>query len=288
MAVLTLAVPEPRAIAGLRQIANDFDAILVDQFGVMHDGVRPFDGAVDALQHLTSLGKAVIVLTNSGNRAARNTERVVTVGFPKPSFTAVISSGEVAWAGIRTGTFGPAFRPGARAGLVGKHGANYSLDDLGLTFVTDFGLADIVLIMGSDCPRTSLDAYRAALAPAAARHVPALCCNPDIKMLTSQGLQPSAGAIAQIYRELGGPVEFVGKPHGAIYREAVRVTGANPARTLAIGDSLDHDIVGGANAGFRTALVRTGILAEMDESAFAAALSEAQCKPDYLLPRLCW
>ena len=279
---------EPRVIAGLRQVIGSFDAILVDQFGVMHDGRKPYDGAAEALAGATQMGKAVIVLTNSGKRAARNTERVVARGFPRTSFTELVSSGEVAWAGIRDGSFGQPFAAGAKAGLIGRQGDDYGFDDLGLTFVTAFSDADFLLIMGSDCPRTSLDAYRAALAPAAARGVPALCCNPDLTMLTADGLQPSAGAIAEVYRALGGPVSFVGKPYPAIYEAAAALTRASPARTLTIGDSLDHDVVGGVRAGFRTLLVRTGILADVDEPAFEAALAAAEAKPDYILPRLCW
>ena len=279
---------EPRAIAGLRQIAGDFAAVMVDQFGVMHDGTRPYDGAVEALKRLAGSGKSVIVLTNSGKRAAMNADRVRRRGFPADSFSGLVSSGEVAWKGIRTGTFGAPFLAGARAGLIGKAGDDYGFDDLGLTFVDDLGTADILLIMGSDCPRTSLDDYRRRLGTAAGRAVPALCCNPDISMLTSHGLQPSAGAIAQVYAQLGGTVTFVGKPHGAIYREAARLAGADGPRVLAIGDSLHHDIMGGADAGFRTALVRTGILAHCDEEAFVSALGAAVRKPDFILPSLLW
>lgn len=279
---------DPRVIAGLRQIIGEFDAFLVDQFGVMHDGSRPYKGAVDALLQAKHAGKTILILTNSGKRAAPNVDRVRAIGFPDACFSGLVSSGEVAWTGIRNGTLGREFVPGARAALVGKLGEEYGFDDLGLTFVEEPGEADILLIMGSDCPRTSLEDYRRQLAPAAARSVPALCCNPDVAKLTSQGLQPSAGAIAALYIELGGTVSFVGKPHGAIYREAALKSGAAPGRILTVGDSLAHDIAGGANAGFRTALVRTGILAEIGEAAFAETLAAAPKKPDFILPRLRW
>jgi HAD superfamily hydrolase (TIGR01459 family) len=281
-------MPEPRSIAGLRQIDGDFDAFLVDQYGVMHDGQRPYHGAVEALTHLTRAGKAVIVLTNSGKRSEPNRNRIRKIGFPSESFSGLVSSGEVAWTGIRDGSLGPAFKSGAKTAVVGKAGDDYGLDGLGLVFSEDFEQVDIVLIMGSDCPRTTLDDYRRRLAPAARRGAPALCCNPDLAMLTSHGLQPSAGAIAKVYAELGGPVTFVGKPYPAIYKAAAELARVEPPRTLAIGDSLDHDIRGGAEAGLRTALVRTGVLAEMDGPSFTAELAAAPRKPDFMLPGLVW
>lgn len=278
----------PERITGLRAVADRFEGVCVDQFGVMHDGQQPYPGALEALTRLTEAGKAVIVLTNSGKRAAPNVERIVSIGFPRACFTDLVSSGEVAWNGLRTGAFGPPFVAGARLGLIGKAGDDYGLDDLGLVLTEAWSTAGGLLILGSDCPRTPLAQYRALLAPAARAKVPVLCCNPDVTMLTRHGLQPSAGAIAALYAELGGAVTFVGKPHPAIYRQAGRSAGVTPDRLLAIGDSLDHDIAGGAAAGLKTALVRTGVLAALDETAFAAALAAAPHQPDYILPGLIW
>jgi HAD superfamily hydrolase (TIGR01459 family) len=277
-----------RSVPGLSAIAAEFDGFCIDQFGVMHDGQRPYPGAVDALTRLTAAGKSIVVLTNSGKRAGPNRDRIVALGFPPNSFTAVVSSGEVAWDGMRHGRFGPVFTAGATLAVVGKDGDDYGLDGLDITFTDDWSRAEGLLLLGSDCPRTSLATYRDRLARPARARIPALCCNPDLTMLTREGLQPSAGAIAQIYAELGGHVMYVGKPHRAIYEQAARTAGLAPGRLLAVGDSLDHDVAGGASAGFRTALVRTGILADLDETALGAALAAAPARPDYILPRLCW
>ena len=59
-------------------------------------------------------------------------------------------------------------------------------------------------------------------------------------------------------------------------------------RVLCVGDSLDHDVLGGAEAGLATALVRTGVLDGVDDAALAALMNGARHRPDYLLPRLQW
>ena len=104
-------------------------------------------------------------------------------------------------------------------------------------------------------------------------------------MLTPTGPHFGAGAIAQLYEELGGRVEWVGKPFPLVYRVAHKVLGGvDPARVLCIGDSPAHDIAGGQAAGFATALVRTGLHADLSD----AGLLE-HCKttamPDHIIPK---
>jgi len=277
-----------RAIEGLREIADRYCAFYVDQFGVMHNGITALPGAVEALTRLVALGKRVIVLTNSGKRAADNVARLAAFGFPPESFSALVSSGEVAHDAIHAGSLGDPFRAGGSAYVIGRTGDDYGLDDLGLRFVDDPARADMLLIMGSDCPRTSLDDYRCFLVAAVAKRIPALCCNPDVTMLTRDGPQPSAGAIAQVYAALGGEVAFIGKPGPAIYRAAAHLADAEAAQTLAIGDSLDHDVQGAAPLGLDTLLLRGGVLAGLAEADFAAALAAAPFQPKFIADALRW
>ena len=73
----------PRALAGLRESIEDFDVYLLDQFGVLHDGVRPYPGVAEALEALHDAGKKLVILTNSGKRSAPNLERLVALGVPR-------------------------------------------------------------------------------------------------------------------------------------------------------------------------------------------------------------
>ena len=279
---------KPSFIDGLSSLANDFDAFMIDQYGVMHDGHRPYPGAVDAMTRLTAMNKSVIVLTNAGTRATPNILGVEAIGFPRASFSALMSSGEVTWQGLRTGAFGAPFESGGRVCILGKAGEDYGLDELDLIFVTEPEAADFIVVAGSDCPQTSLDHYSNILAPAAAKHIPALCANPDRMTRTSDGMQPSSGAIADVYVALGGRVVHVGKPYPAIYREALKRAGVPAARVLCVGDSLDHDIFGGATAGFHTALVRTGLLEGASDAQLATMVAASAHVPDYVLPSLSW
>jgi HAD superfamily hydrolase (TIGR01459 family) len=252
-------------INGLSDIAANFEGMLIDQFGVIHDGATLYPGTLRVLSELKSRGIPVAVMTNSGKRAEANRQRLVRMGVPRDHFVDAISSGEVAFASLKVKT----------AFLIGKDGEDYGFD--GITFVSDPKDAEVILILGSNAPRVPLDQYRKLLAGLT---LPAICCNPDKLMITPQGLFPAPGAIAALYEEMGGKVTWIGKPYPAIYREAARLIG-NPKRILCIGDSAEHDVAGGRNAGFQTLLVMQGVSTGQDP----ATLSPA---PDYLMDSFTW
>lgn len=252
-------------INGLSDIAANFDGMLIDQFGVIHDGATLYPGTLRVLSELKDLGLPVAVLTNSGKRAEANRQRLVKMGIPRDHFVDAISSGEVAYASLSV----------KKAFLIGKDGEDYGFD--GITFVSDPKEAEVILILGSNAPRVSLDQYRKQLEGLA---LPAICCNPDKLMITPQGLFPAPGAIAALYEEMGGTVTWIGKPYPTIYREAARLIG-NPKRILCIGDSAEHDVAGGRGAGFSTLLVLQGVSAGHDP----ATLSP---QPDYVMESFQW
>jgi HAD superfamily hydrolase (TIGR01459 family) len=252
-------------IEGLREIASRFDGMLIDQFGVIHDGQSLYPGTLRVLSELRALNIPVAVMTNSGKRAEANRQRLVRMGVPRDHFVDAISSGEVAFSSLTA----------KRAFLIGKDGEHYGFD--GISFVSNPKDAEIILILGSNAPKTSLDQYRAMLQGLT---LPAICCNPDRLMLTPEGLMPAPGAIAALYEEMGGHVTWIGKPYPAIYREATRLIG-NPKRVLCIGDSAEHDVAGGRNAGLETLLVLQGVSQGHDP----ATLSPT---PDFLMDRFQW
>jgi HAD superfamily hydrolase (TIGR01459 family) len=256
---------EAKRIEGLSEIASRFGGMLIDQFGVIHDGATLYPGTLRVLSELQARGIPVAVLTNSGKRAEANRQRLVKMGVPRDCFVDAISSGEVAFASLKVKT----------AFLIGKDGEDYGFD--GISFVSDPRQAEVILILGSNAPRVTLDQYRKLLEGLT---LPAICCNPDKLMITPDGLVPAPGAIAALYEEMGGHVTWIGKPHPRIYAEAARLIG-NPQRILCIGDSAEHDVAGGRAAGFSTLLVMQGV----SQGQNPATLSPA---PDYVMDSFTW
>jgi len=252
-------------IDGLSGIAGNFGGMLIDQFGVIHDGQTLYPGTLRILSELRGRGIPVAVMTNSGKRAAANTERLVRMGVPRGDFIDTVSSGEVAFQSLKV----------KKAFLIGRDGDDYGFT--GIEFVKNPHDAEAILILGSNAPHTSLEEYRKMLTGLT---LPAICCNPDKLMLTSSGLQPAPGAIAALYQEMGGTVTWIGKPYPAIYQHAAKLIGS-PQRILCIGDSAEHDVAGGRAAGFSTLLVMTGVSAGHDP----ATLNP---QPDYLMDAFTW
>jgi HAD superfamily hydrolase (TIGR01459 family) len=253
-------------IEGLAEIATDYDAMLIDQFGVLHDGSKLYPGALDVLQRLHELKIPVAVMTNSGKRKAANIARLTKMGIPRALYVDAVSSGEVAYGLLKSS-------PAKRAFIIGKEGEEYGFDHFEL--VARPRDADVILILGSNAPQTSLDDYAEMLRGLT---IPAICCNPDKLMISPTGLWPAPGAIAAVYEKLGGKVQWIGKPYRLIYDHALKLIG-RPKRALCIGDSAEHDVAGGRGAGLSTLLVTTGV--SEGHRAFDP-------EPDYLMERFTW
>jgi HAD superfamily hydrolase (TIGR01459 family) len=252
-------------ISGLSEIAADFDGMIIDQFGVIHDGEKLYPGTSEVMARLAEAGVKVVIVTNSGKRSVANIRRIVKMGVPRGQFVDCISSGEVAYRSLTA----------KRAFIIGRQGDNYEFE--GIESVDNLRDAEVVLILGSNVPQTSLEDYRALLKRVT---LPCICCNPDRWMLTPQGLQPAPGAIAALYEEMGGKVTWIGKPHPGIYQAALKIMG-HPERVLCIGDSAEHDVAGGKAAGLSTLLVQQGVSEGVKEA-------EINPLPDFLLQGFLW
>jgi HAD superfamily hydrolase (TIGR01459 family) len=278
-----------KRITGLSDIADQFDLYFVDQYGVLHDGVAAYPGVIDGLVRLRSRGSRVIVLTNSGKDASQNTARLAALGIEGSYFHAVVSSGEVGLHLVRSGALGSRFAIGAECCVIGRSGDRYAVSADNFRLVDRPADATFLVFAGSDAPRTSLEAYRAMLAPAAQAGVPALCVNPDLSMIRDGELVPAPGAIARVYESLGGLVDYVGKPDGAIFRHALDVAGTwTKERVVMIGDSPEHDVAGARAMGLRTLLVRTGIHQSLAEPQLLDLCVACGGAPDFLAPGFNW
>jgi HAD superfamily hydrolase (TIGR01459 family) len=277
-----------KRIDGLNEVADQFDLYLVDQYGVLHDGIAACPGAIEAMTRIASPRRKLVVLTNSGKSAVANQARLAALGFAGSGYD-VVSSGEVALQGVKAGAFGQGLATGSDICVIGRAGDSYAFCSDDFTLVRRPEDAAYLVIAGSDAPRTSLDAYRSALTDAAQLRVPAICINPDITMIRDGLLIPAPGAIARIYQDLGGRVDYVGKPYQAIFRSAHALSDQVPAgRVVMIGDSPEHDVAGARSLGFATLLVRTGIHSDLSEQELMRLCASHGGAPDFLIESLRW
>lgn len=276
------------AIEGLGEIADRYDAFLIDQFGVLRDGRGPYPGAAETLVRLNDAGKRIIILSNSGKRSAENDRRLADLGFVSGSWDWFLTSGEVAWQILKREGEG-ASSDTRKCLLVSRDDDQSPIAGLDLQRTENGADADIVLLAGSEGDVYPLSHYEAMLAPAAKRGIPCLCTNPDKIMLTKAGNAFAAGRIAELYEALGGSVRWIGKPFADIYALALDFLGQpEPTRVCAIGDSIEHDIAGAANAGLHSVLVTTGILENASDEERRRLFAEHGASPDFILPKFIW
>jgi HAD superfamily hydrolase (TIGR01459 family) len=288
----------PTYCSGLADLAARYSSFIVDQWGVLHDGGSPYPDAIDGLERLRAAGKRVVLLSNSGKRAAVNVARLGEMGIGDALFDGVVTSGEATWRALaeRTDPFFAGL--GRRCILWARYGDRSVVEGLPLDLVDDIEEAELILLAGTD-DHLTLEHFAEALERAARRDLPMVCANPDVVAVhPGGGLGMAPGAVARRYQELGGRVGYVGKPHRPVYELCLDRLGYPPVEEIvAVGDSLAHDVAGAAGMGIDAALVVAGIQADeldlqMDraglQSALARLRAEHRVLPRWLLPRFRW
>lgn len=283
-------------ISGLSELLDAYDAVILDQWGVMHDGRRLFEGARETVERLHAAGRKVVLLSNSGRRAAYNDRRLAQMGLDLSRIAGSVTSGEAAWQLLRERRQPPFSELGRRCFLLTRFGDLGVVEGLDLELVDDVDAADFLFITGVDSPAKTLEDYLPVVERAARRRIPAICSNPDRVAPVAGKLALAPGAVAEAYERLGGPVTYVGKPSPWIYEACFAALADVPrARILAVGDSLAHDIRGAKGVGLDACLVTGGIhRAAFDGLTEPEAVSrvarelgrEHDAVPDYVLSRL--
>ena len=284
--------------SGLADIASRYRGFVADQWGVLHDGARPYADALDCLARLREAGKQVVLLSNSGKRTAINRARLVEIGIAESLYDEVVTSGEATWQALaeRKDPFYAGL--GDRCILWSRYGDRSVVAGLPLKVVERVEDADFLLLGGLE-EAARLEDFGAALEAAAARGLPMVCANPDIVAVQPNGgFGMAPGAVAHHYEQLGGRVGYVGKPHRPIYEACLDALGNPPhAEILAIGDSMAHDVAGGAAMEFDTALVMAGIHGRLFDPARGASANRAAMEqlaleygvlPRWVLPSFRW
>jgi ribonucleotide monophosphatase NagD (HAD superfamily) len=70
-----------RLITGFESIAADYDGFILDQFGVMHNGVEALPGAKECYSKLMAAGKKLVILSNTSRRAGNAKGKLPAMGF---------------------------------------------------------------------------------------------------------------------------------------------------------------------------------------------------------------
>ena len=245
----------------LRDLVGGVDVVLSDIWGVVHNGLVAFPEAWEALHSFRAQGGTVILITNAPRAADSVQRQLRKLGIADDSYDAIVSSGDLTRHYV-------ADRPGRKMFWLGPERDNSIYRGLD-PVLAPLEQADYIVCTGLfDDETESAENYRAMMLQARAHQLPLVCANPDIVVERGDRLIYCAGAIAELYRELGGEVIFYGKPHRPIYERAMALATARRGhatpleRVLAIGDSVRTDLAGAHGFGIDCLFVTRGIHAE--------------------------
>ena len=268
-----------KKINSISEIVHEYDAIVFDQWGVLHDGKVSFEGAIECLDGLKKSNVKLAILSNSGKRSLSNADRISMMGFQSTLFETIMTSGEALWTDISSNIINEKkFFPIERD----KGDAKLWAESLDVSFEDTVHSAQAILLMGLP-DGDDLINWTDILEIALDLNLPLYCSNPDLLSPRPGGkLITAAGVLAHHYRECGGRVVFYGKPHEEIFKKLQNIL--NSKRILMVGDSLDHDILGGFSAGWDTLLVKCGIHApefvrNNDTITLKKIINLKKCKP---------
>jgi HAD superfamily hydrolase (TIGR01459 family) len=275
-------------------LAPGYDVALCDVWGVVHNSIVSFPAACDALERFRAGGGTVIMITNAPRPGDEVIHFIAALGVPADAYDGIVSSGDVTRAYIANHVDQSLFRIGPE-----RDEPLYQGLDVRFAPVES---ADYVVCSGlfDDETETAED-YRPLLGQMRARNLFMLCANPDVVVERGDKLVYCAGAIADLYRTLGGEVLYAGKPHRPLYdqalarAEAVRGRATPLTRVLAIGDSVRTDLAGAASLGVDCLFVTAGIHAEEfggrddpNASAIGRTFAEVGLMPKAITHRLRW
>lgn len=288
---MTIGAETIPVLSSIEQLGSSYAAWLVDIWGVMHNGVRAFPGAVEATRRFREQGGVVVLLSNSPRPSAGLQHQLRSLAVVDQSYDATVSSGDLTRHEL-------ARHAGTRVFHLGPERDLPIFTGIDVTRV-DAADAELIVCTGlfDDETETPED-YELLLKELADRKLTMLCANPDHLVERGHRLVYCAGALAQIYAEDGGEVIYAGKPYPPIY-ELAEETIAELARRkvtrgeiLAIGDGIRTDMAGAADFGLDAVFVASGLHVgpggEGLDDLRLTELFEGRKPPRAAMPALAW
>ena len=284
----------PTLIPNFSVLAPDYDVLLSDVWGVIHNGIAAHPHACDALMRMRARGGVVILITNAPRPSEVVSRQLERLHVPRETYDAIVSSGDVTRSVIEQ-------RRGQSLYHLGPERDRSIFSGLNVKFAPP-EKADYVVCSGlEDDESETPEDYRPRLESMLARNLFMVCGNPDVVVERGSTLVYCAGAIADLYATMGGQVLYAGKPYKPIYEMALAKAESAASRkvalsrVLAVGDSVRTDLKGARTMGVDFLFVTSGIHAEElgsreqpDSAALSAAFNAAGGMPRAVMRELKW
>lgn len=268
--------PMTRIVTHLSDISDNYDALFVDLWGCVHNGITAFPDAVQALRDYRKSGGKVVLVTNAPRPRAGVMQQLAHFQVPAECYDTIATSGDSARAAMFQGAVGE------KVWFIGQPHDQSFFEPLSL-LENPIEIAQVpldsatgIVCTGPEDPQADPNDMRPYFAVARDRGLKLLCANPDIVVDRGERREWCAGALAKLYTEMGGESLYFGKPHPPIYdlaRKRLTALGSTVAdnRILAIGDGILTDIAGATGEDIDSLFITGGL---------AAAETKTKTQPD--------
>ncbi len=256
-----------------QQILANIKGIILDMDGVLWRDSQALLDMPSFFAGLKNVGIPVVFATNNGTRSvAMYIEKLAGFGVNVESWQIVTSA-------LATADYlARRFPERGRVFVVGEAGVLEAIQERGFELAETAGDDVLAVVAGMDRKATYEKFCEATLLIRAGK--PFIGTNPDLTFPTPRGLVPGAGSFLSFFEAASGvSPTIIGKPEPYLYRFSIERLGTAPEATLAVGDRLETDILGGQRTGCPTVLVLSGVTSPAQAAAW-------QPQPDLILPNL--
>ncbi|MAY86573.1 MAG: TIGR01459 family HAD-type hydrolase [Pseudooceanicola sp.] len=285
-----------RIVQSLAEISDTYDALFVDLWGCVHDGVKALPDACAALQAYRQRGGTVVLVTNAPRPRDSVEQQLTGFGVPRDCWDTITTSGDSARAAMFRGAVGQ------KVWFMGSEAIDMAFFDPP-KIVTDpiaiervpLDQAEGIVCLGPFDPHADPEVNRPEFLYAKQKGMKLLCANPDIVVDRGERREWCAGALARLYTEMGGESLYFGKPHPPVYdlaRQRLAEIGKQvpDGRILAIGDGPHTDIQGAMGEDIDSLFITGGLAAadtrttdQPDPDALDSFLQRELISPTYAI-----
>ncbi len=281
-------------IETLSEISDRYQALFVDLWGCVHNGVTAFPEAVSALRGFRDAGGTVVLVTNSPKPRVGVMAQLGQFSVPSDCYDTIATSGDSARSAMFRGAVGEkVFFMGEPQRDAGFFEPLKLLENPAKIERVPLDRAEGIVCCGPFDPMAHPDENRATFLYAKQKGLKLLCANPDIVVDRGTTREWCAGALARLYTEMGGTSLYFGKPHPPIYDLARRRLSAlgrdvDSSAILAIGDGILTDIAGAMGEDIDSLFISGGLAAaetktshQPDPDTLSAYIQKEMISPTY-------
>ena len=263
---------------GLRSVINDYDLFFIDIWGVVHNGIKLHDSALNALTEISKLEKEFVLLTNAPRPNSTVINFLKKMGLNK-FHENIFTSGQAALKYLTKDLKNKKF---FHIGPKRDFDLFKKFENLKVNKIEN---SDYLLCTGLfEENENNLNFYKDIFYRQTNKEM--VCTNPDLIVDRGEVREFCAGSVAKIFEELGGKVVYFGKPYPPVYNLSSKINGK---KVLCIGDNLNTDIKGANIQNFDSLMITNGIHRhEIQNTNFKDLINSYKVKVNYTQQNLKW